>query len=330
MKKALITGIFGQDGGFLLELLADLGYEVHGVVRQKLSDNSSRIKEELESNGYIPFVHVVDVCNYNELKDLICELQPDEIYHLAAVHVSSEWNSQTSGIFYDKELFDRNVLATSNILSVCWNYLKNAKLVFAGSCLMFDNSRTKIQTEKTPFNSKSLYGLAKITENALVKYYRSKGLHCSTAILYNHESHRRSIDFVTKKIVSNMVKILRGEINTFSLGNISTQKDWGYAKEYVEAMCLMAQAKVADDYIISSGTLHSIKDFIDICANKLKIDDWEKHVKIDPQIISRKLSSQLLGSNLKIQKKLDWKPLVNLERLIEIMIDHEIKYACSK
>ena len=251
-------------------------------------------------------------------------MKPDEVYHLAATHVSSEWKDQTSSSLHDKELFDYNVLATSNILSVCWDYLKDTKLVFAGSCLMFDASKSKIQTEKTPFKSNSLYGLAKITENALVKYYRSKGLHCSTAILYNHESHRRSSHFVTKKIVSNMVKISRGEIDSFSLGNIYTKKDWGYAKEYVEAMYLMAQAKFADDYIISSGKLHSIKDFIDICANKLGIDNWGKYIKIEPQIISRKFNNQLLGSNLKIQKKLGWKPSVNLKQLIEIMIYNEI------
>ena len=293
-KTALITGIFGQDGSYLCELLFKKGYKVYGIVREDLSTNSLKIKNYLEKNNINPILFKLDLNNYDDLTKVIIELKPDEIYHVAAFHVSSQ------GIIgnkhkYEKQLFDYNIKSTSNILSICYEQSKKTKIVLAGSCLMFDSSNTQVQNENTPFNSKSLYGLAKITENSLAKYYSNKGLNVSTAILYNHESSRRSDDFVTKKIVKNMVAIKRGQLKKFTLGNINTKKDWGYAKDYANGLYLMAQQEIADDYILSSEKLHTIKEFIEICANILNISNWQDHIEIDSSIIDRKIDGQLYG-----------------------------------
>ncbi|MBQ8475557.1 GDP-mannose 4,6-dehydratase [bacterium] len=322
MKKALITGIYGQDGSYLGELLSNEGTEVHGIIRENLSDNSKRIKNILNRQNIKPIEHITDLNDYSALKDLLLEIRPDEIYHMAAYHVSSEGVNQNKE-YFDKVLFDYNVKSTSNILSICFEYLKNTHIVTAGSCLMFDNSKTKRQNEETEYNSKSLYGLAKITENSLVKYYRSKRQHSSCAILYNHESSRRSINFVTRKIINSLIKVKNKEIKNFTLGNLEIKKDWGWAKDYANAMILMARAKEAKDYVLSSGELHTIKEFIEICVLKLGLDNYEQYININSSIIDRKIEGQLFGDCSKIEKELNWKKSLDFEGLIDLMIKEE-------
>ena len=323
-KKALITGIYGQDGSYLCELLLNKGYEVHGIVRKNLSNNSKRIKKLLENKGLLPKIHNVDLNDYDKLKELFLDIGPDEIYHVAAFHVSSEDIKGTKDL-EEKQLFDYNVKSTSNILSICCDFMKNTKILTAGSCLMYDNSDTIQQDETTPFNSKSLYGLAKITENMLVRYYRNKGLYSCSAILYNHESSRRSSSFVTKKIVENMVKIKKGVIDSFTLGNINTKKDWGYAKDYAYGMYLMLQQNEARDYILSSGKLHTIKDFIEICSKKLDIYDWKKYIIIDSDIVNRKINTILKGNSKKAEFQIGFKHTLSFEQLVGKMLDDEIQ-----
>lgn len=322
MKTALVTGVYGQDGSYLCEILIENGYQVHGVIRKELSVNSQMIRHTLSKKGISPIEHIADLNDYNELKKILLAVKPNEIYHVAANHVSSE-GVKINKDYYEKCLFDYNIKSTSNILSICWNYLQDTRIVTAGSCLMFDNSNTDFQTADTPFDSKSLYGLAKIAENSLVKYYRNKGLHCSTAILYNHESSRRSAHFVTKKIVHNLLEITKGKRKQLMLGNIAAKKDWGYAKDYAQAMFLMANADRAKDYIVSSGELHSIKNFIEICANKLQLKNWQQYIVVDESIIDRKIEGQLYGDCSEIEKELNWKRTITFEQLVELMISEE-------
>lgn len=322
-KKALITGIFGQDGSYLCELLTSKGYEVFGIARAEKSENSKKIKEYLVKKGITPKLSTIDLNDYGSLKQLLFDIKPDEIYHVAAFHVSAQGTKDNKD-FREKELFDYNLKSTSNILSICYEFLKTTKVVLAGSCLMFDNSNTESQNEETTFDSKSLYGLAKIAENSLVKYYRNKGIHASTAILYNHESSRRSDDFVTKKIVKNLVAVKKGEIKKFTLGNIDTKKDWGYAKDYAYGMYLMAQSEKPQDYILATGKNHTIKDFIEIAAKKLDIENWKKYIEIDDGIIDRRVQTNFLGDWNLAKTQLKWGHSISLEELIGLMIKNEL------
>ena len=190
---------------------------------------------------------------------------------------------------------------------------------------MYDDSATMNQDEKTPFASSSLYGLAKITEGSLVKYYRNKGLHASVAILFNHESSRRSDSFVTKKIVKNLVAYKKGKIKSFTLGALDFKKDWGYAKDYVNAIYLMAQQNLADDYIVASGVNYSIEQFVQIAADKLGIDNWRVAVELNKNILSRKVNTNLLGNCELTKKKLGWEHTLDLGSLIELMIKNELE-----
>jgi GDPmannose 4,6-dehydratase len=267
----------------------------------------------------------VDLNNFVDIKDALIGVKPDEIYHLAASNVSSQGSGNNNHRYIEKEMFERNITATSNILYVCCEYLKASRIVLAGSCLMFDASNTLIQTESTPFESDSLYGISKITENSLVKYYRSKDLHASTAILYNHESPRRPNTFVTKKIVENIVAIKNGRISDFTLGNITTLKDWGFAKDYVYGMYLMAQQDLPEDYILASGELHSIREFVEICASRLGLNNWGNFIHIDSTILTRKVT-ELLGDCSKAKHNLKWEKTVSFKELVGLMLDYEINH----
>ena len=324
MKKALITGIYGQDGSFLYELLDELGYQVYGIARRNLSSNSEKVKTELERMGKRPIIYEIDLLNYNDICSLLEKLQVDELYHLSASHVSSE-GVRNGNAVDENRLFQDNVNATSNILAACSNVSEKTKILTAGSCLMFDDVEADRQDETTPFKSRSLYGIGKITENQLVDYYRKKGVFACTAILYNHESYRRSKDFVTKKIVRNMCMIKQNPNHRFSLGDISIKKDWGYARDYVRAMHMMLQSDRPKDYILSSGELHSIRDFIDICAGLLHIEQWERHVDINQVMISRSNQSQLYGNPKLIEEELGWKRTKDLKDIIEEMIKKEME-----
>lgn len=329
MKKAVITGIYGQDGSFLYELLSKRGYQICGVARRELSSNSMKIKKELGDKNTDLSIRDIDIYNYQELSSFIAEIQPDEFYHMAAYHVSSDGVGNGNTV-RQQEIYNKNVLATANILEACYYFSKYTKVITAGSCLMYDASDTLRQTESTPFASNSLYGMAKISENMLVQYYRKKGLYACTAILYNHESHRRASQFVTKKIVENMVRIKKGEIGSFNLGSLDSRKDWGYAGDYAEAMRLMLQSGCPKDYIVATGETHSIRDFAAKCADILGINDWEKYILVDTSIINRKITGKLVGDNSAIQSELLWRRSKNFEQVVEEMVNYELSYNVSE
>lgn len=316
MKRVLITGIYGQDGSYLCEQLSSEGAEVHGVARRELSSHSIRIKSELDNNGIKPFIHHTNICDYSEVEKLLMDISPDEIYHVAAMHHSSVGGSKE---FREQNLYNTNTLITANILEAAEKIIPKCKVVTAGSCLMYDASDSPYQDASTAFESMSLYGIAKIAENQLVKYYRKKGLFACTAILYNHESHRRGPDYVTQKIVREMLAVKNGKRSGFAMGNIDIMKDWGYAGDYMAGMRLMLKQETPRDYILASGELHSIREFLSICASKLEIDSWEKYVLPNKETIRRVVKGTLLG-NPKELEAVGWRRTKSLDEIIEEMI----------
>ncbi len=318
--KVLVTGCYGQDGSYLSEKLYNQGYEVYGLCRKELSRNSMLNKRELVQNKI--FLNEVNspLLNYNALSDTIKRIMPDYLFHMAAIHFSSE-NISNNILESEKMLFENNVISTNNILCACMEYSPNTRVITAGSCLMFDNSKTSIQNEETKYDSNSLYGIAKIAEQTLVEYYRSKGLFASMAILYNHESHRRADSFITKKIVNMLKKIRSGELSQIELGDITIKKDWGFAGDYVDAMISMSMTETPRDYILATGELHTIKEFADACAQELGIGDWEQYLSVNKNLLTRKIDCQLCGDSKLAQTHLGWRRSMSFTELVNEIIE---------
>jgi GDPmannose 4,6-dehydratase len=321
-KTALITGVFGQDGSYLCEILSDKGYGVYGVEKSFLSENSEKIKNYLFSKGYHPTIYDCDLYSYVQIKELLNELRPDEIYHLAATHYSSQTSTDDDNSSI--QLFNENVASTLNLLTAMSKYSDQTRCVLAGSCLMFDASDTSPQNETTQYETKSMYGLSKITENNIGKYIRNRGLHVSMAIFYNHESPRRADSFVTKKIVKNMVLFKQGKIDTFELGDLDSTKDWGYARDYVNGLWLMAQQDTPQDYILATGQGHTIRDFVQCTANILGLNDWESAVRLNAEIIKRNINTTLIGKPDRAESLLRWRRTLDFNGLVEKMVRNEI------
>ncbi len=315
MKRAIITGVYGQDGSYLSELMHNEGIEVYGICREKLSENSKRIKDELIEEGISIKEFHIDLNNYEEVKELVNYVKPDMVYHMAALHRSSSDNDNNSG-FKEYELFEKNISATGNILTACWDCSKETRVLTAGSCLMFDESETSFQNENTAFKSKSMYGIAKITENQLVKYYRKKGLFCCMAILYNHESHRRSNSFITKSIAKRLKNISKGSSDILEIGDLSAKKDWGFAGDYINSMYLMLSADFPKDYIVSSGEMHSIKEYIDICMEYLKMTKSQVKIVENKSLITRRINTTLCGDSSRCESELGWRRKTSFEEMI--------------
>jgi len=320
VKKALITGIFGQDGSYLCELLYEKGYAVHGVTRRGHSENSEKIQKHLLSKSVSPELHYCDLYKYKEIEGVINKVRPDEIYHLAAKHFSSEMSSGEN----DRSLYMDNVSATFNILSAVYNHQKNTKVVIAGSCLMFDGVDVYPQSENMSYKTVSFYGLAKITENNVAVFFRNKGVFVSMAILYNHESPRRSEHFVTKKIVKNLVKIYEGKQESFELGSLDSVKDWGYAKDYAKGIWKMTQETSPMDYILATGEKRKISDFIEIAASGLGISDWRKCIILSDNLLKRNIEISLVGDASLARKNLKWENTISFKQLVSLMVRNEL------
>jgi GDPmannose 4,6-dehydratase len=323
-KRALITGIYGQDGSYLAELLYRKGYEVHGIERDPLTENASRVCEYLKKKGIPPFViHKCDLNSYATVRRLIDNLQLDECYHLAATHYSSEV-SDTYRRQTDRELFNNNVSSVINIIGAIGEISRHTRLVIAGSCLMFEDSEQSPQNECTPYAASSMYGLSKITAAKFLNYYRETyDLHLSVALFYNHESPRRQNTFIIKKIVSNLCKVKKSKIKGFSIGDLNVIRDWGYAKDYVYGMWLMAQREKPKDYILATGRGHSVRDFLSCAAGKLEID-YEKVVKQDSGLIEPLPKAILIGDPTLARTELGWKCSVSFEGIVDIMLRNEM------
>ena len=326
MKRALITGITGQDGSYLAELLLSKGYEVHGIIRRASSFNTGRIDHiyadpHFEERRLI--LHYGDLTDSVALVKLLYELQPDEIYNLGAqshVRVSFDIPESTGDIVG---------LGTQRILEAVRETGLASKVRFyqASSSEMFGKVQEVPQRETTPFWPRSPYACAKVYAHWLtVNYRESYNLHASSGILFNHESPRRGETFVTRKITRAATRIKLGLQEHLYLGNMDAKRDWGYAKEYVEMMWLMLQQDKPDDYVVATGETHSVKEFVQECFAHLDLD-WEKYVKYDARYERPAEVELLIGDASKAKRQLGWEPKVKFKELAKIMVDADMELA---
>ncbi len=313
MKKALITGITGQDGSYLAELLLEKGYEVYGLERRKaLEDQSVKRKNDAK---IIP----CDITNYASVFDAIQKVKPDEIYHLAA-------QSDVAHSFKDPfQTFDTNINGTLNILESFRQLIPSSKMYFAGSSEMFGKAQEEPQTEKTPFYPRSPYGVSKVAGFDLCRNYREAyNLFICSGILFNHESPRRGKEFVTRKITDGIKQIKEKKFDKIKLGNLDAKRDWGFAGDFVEAMWLMLQQDKPDDYVIATNETHTIREFIDE-AFKIANLNPDEHIEVDKQFFRPSDVVLLRGDYSKAKKILNWEPKIKFKELVKLMVDEDIK-----
>jgi GDPmannose 4,6-dehydratase len=317
-KIALITGIAGQDGSYLADLLLAKGYEVHGIVRRiALEDSAHKLKNIAHLHGRVK-LHVASMDNVLSLIKTIREVMPDECYHLAA-------SSFVSYSFEDEmSILNNNINSTHYLLAALKEFVPDCRFYYAGSSEMFGTVEQSPQDERTPFNPRAIYGVSKVAGYHLVKNYRQQyGMFACSGILYNHESPRRGYEFVTRKIISSAVRIKLGLQESVSLGNLDAHRDWGYAPDYVNAMWLMLQADSPDDYVVATGETHTVREFVRIAFSSLGLD-YEKHVRIDPQFFRPAEQVQLCGNPAKISTGLGWVRTRTLEEIIQEMVTSEL------
>lgn len=328
MKKALITGITGQDGSYLAELLLEKGYEVHGVIRRASTFNTERIEniyQDPHSSQRKLILHFGDLTDSSNLNQLVKIIKPDEIYNLGAqshVKVSFDIPEYTA---------EASALGTLRLLDAVRESGMNTKIYQAGSSEMFGEVWETPQKETTPFNPVSPYGASKVFAHNLCKIYREGyKMHICNGILFNHESPRRGRTFVTRKITTGIAAILAGKQEKIYLGNLEAKRDWGYAPEYVKAMWLMLQQDKPDDFVIATGETHTIREFIAEAFLLLNISDWEKYIGTDDKYYRPVEVNVLLGDYSKAKKILNWEPKVKFKDLVKIMLEADIKGAGLK
>lgn len=317
-KKALITGIAGQDGSYLVELLLSKGYEVHGIVRRAAIEDAAHKLKNLSSVADRVHLHTASLDNVLSLIRIVRDVVPDECYHLAA-------SSFVSYSFEDEiSILNNNVNSTHYLLAALKEFAPQCRLYFAGTSEMFGTVTSDPQDEETPFNPRSIYGISKVSGYHLVKNYRSQyGMFACTGILYNHESPRRGYEFVTRKIVSSAVRIKLGLQDVLMLGNLDAYRDWGYAPDYVNAMWLMLQADEPHDFVVASGETHSVREFVATTFQALDLD-YEKYVKVDPVFFRPAEKVQLCGNPGRISDRLNWRRTLAFDDIIKEMVQSEL------
>ena len=311
--RALITGITGQDGSYLADLLLEKGYEVYGMVRRSSVEKLDRIEHIRDR---VKFVQA-DLLDQLSIINAIRQADPDEVYNLAAMSfVPTSWSQPVlTGEF--------TAIGVTRMLEAIRLVNKNIKFYQASSSEMFGKVRQNPQNENTPFHPRSPYGVAKVYGHYItVNYRESYGIFAASGILFNHESPRRGLEFVTKKVTNAVAKIKLGLAESLYLGNLDAKRDWGYAKDYVEAMWLMLQQGAPDDYVISTGESHSVKEWVEASFSCLDLD-WEKYVKMDEKLLRPAEVDLLIGDSTKARNKLGWKPQVNFEGLVKLMVEHD-------
>ena len=326
MPTALITGITGQDGSFLAELLLSKGYTVHGIVRRASTFNTERldaIYADPHVRGTRLHLHYGDMADGASLRKIVVQAQPGEIYNLAAQsHVR---------VSFDQAEYTADVVATGTLrlLEAVREYAESGKPVRfyqAGSSEMFGASPPP-QNENTPFYPRSPYAVGKVAAHWFAKNYREAyKLFICNGILFNHESPRRGETFVTRKITRALTRIKLGLQDKLYLGNLDSSRDWGYAGDFVEAMWLMLQQPEPDDYVVATGEAHSVREFLTIAAGRLGLD-WEKHVETDPRYLRPTEVDALCGDSSKARARLGWKPKVSFAQLVAMMVDHDLELA---
>jgi len=324
MKKALVTGITGQDGSYLAELLLEKGYEVHGIIRRASTFNTSRIDHlytDPHVHGVRFFLHYGELSDSLNLTRLIDRIGPDEIYHLGAqshVRVSFDIPENTG---------DVTGLGAIRILEAIREAKVPARFYQASSSEMFGKVQAVPQTETTPFWPRSPYAVAKLYAYwATVNYRESYGMHTSNGILFNHESPRRGETFVTRKITRAVAAIKKGKQKEIYLGNLDAKRDWGYAPEYVEGMWRMLQQPEGDDYVLATNETHTIREFLEVAFSHVGLD-WNEFVKYDARFERPAEVDLLIGDPAKALNKLGWAPKVRFQELVRIMVDADMQEA---
>jgi GDPmannose 4,6-dehydratase len=313
--RALITGVTGQDGSYLAELLLDRGYEVHGMVRRSSTEKFDRI-EHLRDRLVL---HQGDVLDQRSLVDTMRASRPQEIYNLAAMsYVAVSWLQPTLTAEFTG-------VGVTRMLEAMREVCPEARFYQASSSEMFGKVREIPQTELTPFYPRSPYGVAKAYGHFItVNYRESYDLHATSGILFNHESERRGLEFVTRKITWHAAAIKLGLTDKISLGNLDAERDWGYAKDYVEAMWLMLQQDVPEDFVIATGVTHSVRECLDIAFDQAGLE-LDGRVEIDPSMIRPAEVDQLVGDGTKAKRILGWEPQTSFETMIRLMVDADLK-----
>jgi len=323
MKKALITGVTGQDGSYLAELLLSKGYEVWGLMRRSSSFNTERIDHLYHDLHEQPQFKLVygDLTDGGNLVSIIKDIQPDEVYNLGAQsHVKVSFDAPIYTV-------DVDALGTLRVLEAIRSVNTAIKFYQASSSEMFGRVVEFPQTEKTPFRPRSPYACAKIYSYwQTINYRESYGMFCCNGILFNHESPRRGETFVTRKITRAATRIKLGKQKDLWLGNLDARRDWGFSKDYVKAMWSMLQQAQPDDYVIATGKTHSIRDFLEETFSYLNLD-WQKYVKIDSRYYRPAEVDKLCGDASKARKILHWKPETSFKELVKLMVDSDLKLA---
>ncbi|HEX4347673.1 MAG TPA: GDP-mannose 4,6-dehydratase [Vicinamibacterales bacterium] len=314
-KRALITGITGQDGSYLAELLLEKGYDVYGMVRRLSAPNTWRIEHILDRVTLKP----ADLLDQLSMLRLIDEVRPHEIYNLAAMSfVPASWDQpMLTGEF--------NSQGVTRLLDAIRLVDTKIRYYQASSSEMFGKVREVPQTELTPFYPRSPYGVSKVFAHYItVNYRESYDMFAVSGMLFNHESPRRGLEFVTRKVTDGVAKIKLGLADKLPMGNLEAHRDWGFAGDYVRAMWLMLQQDDPDDYVISTGIAHSVRELIEIAFGRVGLE-WQKHVMIDPSLLRPAEVDHLLGDCSKAKKQLEWTPSVDFKQLIEMMVDADMK-----
>ena len=314
-KVAIITGISGQDGSYLAELLLKKKYKVFGILnpqKKKNLKNLKNIKDKLSLKN-------IDINNYSKIRDLIKKIKPSEFYHLAA---QSFINYKFEDEFFK---LNPNINGTHYILSAIKQFSPKTKFYFAASSELFGNVTKSPQNEETKFNPRSAYGVSKVAGFYLTKNYREAyNIHACSGILYNHESPRRNENFVSRKITKKLSLILKGKIKKISLGNINSKRDWGHAKDYVYAMWKMMQLKKPQDFVIGSGKIHSVKDFIELAFKHVNLN-YKKYISIDKRLFRPNDKVILRANYNKAKKILKWKPTITFKQLVKEMVEYDLR-----
>ena len=319
MKKALITGVTGQDGSYLAELLLEKGYEVHGMVRRSSTETFQRLQGCRDD----VVLHTGDLLDQRSLTDVMRECEPEEIYNLAAMSfVAASWNqpvltAEFSGV------------GATRMLEAMREVVPGARFYQASSSEMFGQVLEVPQTETTPFYPRSPYGVAKVYGHFItVNYRESYDLHACSGILFNHESPRRGLEFVTRKVTHGAAAIKLGLQDKLALGNLDAERDWGYAKDYVEAMWLMLQQDEPDDYVIATGETHSVRELVEVAFEHAGVE-VDGHVEIDPRYLRPAEVEHLIGDASKARDKLGWAPRTSFDELVRLMVDADLELLAS-
>ncbi|PVG84492.1 GDP-mannose 4,6-dehydratase [Nocardioides gansuensis] len=322
MPTALITGITGQDGLYLAELLLGKGYEVHGLIRGQNNPRTELVEK------LVPDVtlHTGDLLDISSLMRALRKSQPDEVYNLGAISfVAYSWENAA----VTSDVTGKGVLSMLEAVRLhAGDDLSSVRFYQASSSEMFGKVQQVPQTEETLLWPRSPYGVAKVFGHYMtINYRESYGMHASSGILFNHESPRRGPEFVTRKISQAVARISLGMQKDLSLGNLDARRDWGFAGDYVEAMWLMLQQDEADDYVIGTGETHSIREFLDLAFRHIGIDDWSSYVKQDPRFMRPAEVDLLISDPAKAKEKLGWEPKVSFQQLVTMMVESDIEAA---